>query len=356
MKKLFAILFSLLLLLSLTACGGGNEETPAESGGSQTADPNSFGGDLLAKIQAGQSAGWQEVTEDQPFGQYHTEEELLAMLESGDFSAYEVTFEEAAEPVVVTAEETGGEAFTYDPMEGVTGTFSEAEGAGKVKGGVTYWDWRSELSEEDLAEWDAHDPNDPETQAMMEDLERQSADAQQQLDEVTGTIDMDEINRQMEEALKEAQKELEGVELPEGYEDLLGGLDLSGLAGGLSDSLTGGGYEGETYGWPDGLRVYQGGAKTSCAEGSIAIYATTMEEMRAYVNLLKQDGFVYMDFYDSGMTEEQMLKSVEQWHGTNGTLYLEIGYGFGDLGLGYGESGTVTIEYTYKKPSWDDIW
>ena len=62
MKKLFAILFSLLLALSLAACGGGNEETPAESGGSQTADPNSFGGDLLAKIQAGQSAGWQEVT------------------------------------------------------------------------------------------------------------------------------------------------------------------------------------------------------------------------------------------------------------------------------------------------------
>ena len=187
---------------------------------------------------------------------------------------------------------------------------------------------------------------------------------------------MDEINRQMEEAMKE----LEGLGLGGltgtggldlggltgtggldlgglgGLSGLLGGLDLSGLAGGLSDSLTGGGYEGETYGWPDGLRVYQGGAKTSCAEGSIAIYATTMEEMRAYVNLLKQDGFVYMDFYDSGMTEEQMLKSVEQWHGTNGTLYLEIGYGFGDLGLGYGESGTVTIEYTYKKPSWDDIW
>ena len=229
MKKLFAILFSLLLALSLTACGGGNEETPAESGGSQTADPNSFGGDLLAKIQAGQSAGWQEVTEDQPFGQYHTEEELLAMLESGDFSAYEVTFEEAAEPVVVTAEETGGEAFTYDPAESVSGTFSEAEASARVKGGVTYWDWRSELSEEDLAEWDVHDPNDPETQAMMEDLERQSQEAQQQLDEVMGNIDMDAINRQMEEAMEEAQKELEGMEMPEGYEDVLGDIDLGDL-------------------------------------------------------------------------------------------------------------------------------
>jgi len=377
MKKLFAVLLSLLLALSLAACGGGGEETPGESsrgseetsakssGGSPTAAPAQFGGDLLARLQAGQSGGWQEVTEDEPFGQYHTEEELLAMLKSGDFSAYEVTFEEATAPVVVTAEETGGEAFTYDPMEGVTGTFSESEATAQVKGGVTYWDWRSELSEEDLAEWDAYDPNDPETQATMQDLERQGEEAQQQLDEVTGMIDMDEINRQMEEAMKE----LEGLGLGGltgtggldlgglgGLSGLLGGLDLSGLAGGLSDSLTGGGYESETYGWPDGLRVYQGGAKTSCAEGSIAIYATTMEEMRAYVNLLKQDGFVYMDFYDSGMTEEQMLKSVEQWHGTNGTLYLEIGYGFGDLGLGYGESGTVTIEYTYKKPSWDDIW
>ena len=37
----------------------------------------------------------------------------------------------------------------------------------------------------------------------------------------------------LEEAMKEAQKELENIELPEGYEDLLGGLDLGSLLGGL---------------------------------------------------------------------------------------------------------------------------
>lgn len=374
MKKLIALLLTVLLTLTLAACGGENAAQSGTEG--QPADGGQFGGDLLERIQAGEAAGWQEVDQSEDFGIYRTEEELLAILESGELYTYETTFEEASEPLVVEAETEGGEDFTYAPGEGVSGVFSEAEAAKAVKGGLVYVDWKSMMDPEALAEWEASDPNDPEMLAEMEELNRQGEEAQQQLDEVTENIDMDEINRQMEEAMKE----LEGLGLGGltgtggldlggltgtggldlgglgGLSGLLGGLDLSGLAGGLSDSLTGGGYEGETYGWPDGLRVYQGGAKTSCAEGSIAIYATTMEEMRAYVNLLKQDGFVYMDFYDSGMTEEQMLKSVEQWHGTNGTLYLEIGYGFGDLGLGYGESGTVTIEYTYKKPSWDDIW
>ncbi|MBR2880481.1 MAG: hypothetical protein IKC02_07410, partial [Oscillospiraceae bacterium] len=137
------------------------------------------------------------------------------------------------EPVVVTAEETGGEAFTYDPAESVSGTFSESKAAESVKGGLVYVDWKSMMDPEALAEWEAYGPNSPETQAMMQDLERQSEEAQQQLDEVTKNIDMDEINRQMEEAMKEAQKELENIELPEGYEDLLGGLDLDSLLGGL---------------------------------------------------------------------------------------------------------------------------
>ena len=38
---------------------------------------------------------------------------------------------------------------------------------------------------------------------------------------------------------------------------------------------------------------------------------------------------------------------------TNGTIYITVGYGFGDLGLGYGESGTVTIIIYYEKPNAD---
>ena len=248
MKKLLALLLSLLLVLALAACSGEAAEAPAPSGG-QTADPNQFGGDLLARIQAQQNgegsggeaaagantsgAGWQEVDQSEGFGAYRTEEELLAILESGELYTYETAFEEAAGPLVVEAEQEGGEDFTYDPGEGVSGVVSEAEAAGKVKGGLVYLDWKSMMDPEALAEWEAFDPNDPEMLAEMEELNRQGEEAQRQLDEVNESIDMDEINRQMEEALKEAQKELEGIELPEGYEDLLGGLDLGSLLGGL---------------------------------------------------------------------------------------------------------------------------
>ena len=250
MKKLLALLLSLLLVLSLAACSG--EEAPAQSG--EAADPNQFGGDLLARLQAAQGgegsggeaaagagadgantsgAGWQEVDQSEGFGPYRTEEELLAILESGELYTYETAFEQAAEPLVVEAEQEGGEDFTYDPGEGVSGVVSEAEAAGKVKGGLVYLDWKSMMDPEALAEWEAFDPNDPEMLAEMEELNRQGEEAQRQLDEAMEGVDMDEINRQMEEALKEAEKELEGIELPEGYEDLLGGLDLGSLLGGL---------------------------------------------------------------------------------------------------------------------------
>ena len=248
MKKLLALLLSLLLVLALAACGSEAADAPDQSGG-EAADPNQFGGDLLAKIQSQQGgegsggeaadgantsgAGWQEVDQSEGFGAYRTEEELLAILESGELYTYETAFEQAAEPLVVEAEQEGGEDFTYDPGEGVSGVVSEAEAAGKVKGGLVYLDWKSMMDPEALAEWEAFDPNDPEMLAEMEELNRQGEEAQRQLDEVNESIDMDEINRQMEEALKEAEKELEGIELPEGYEDLLGGLDLGSLLGGL---------------------------------------------------------------------------------------------------------------------------
>ena len=247
MKKIFAIMLSALLVLSLAACGSEAADAPAQSG--EAADPNQFGGDLLAKIQAQQGgegsggeaaagantsgAGWQETDQSEGFGPYRTEEELLAILESGELYTYETAFEQAAEPLVVEAEQEGGEDFTYDPGEGVSGVVSEAEAAGKVKGGLVYLDWKSMMDPEALAEWEAFDPNDPEMLAEMEELNRQGEEAQRQLDEAMEGVDMDEINRQMEEALKEAQKELENIELPEGYEDLLGGLDLGSLLGGL---------------------------------------------------------------------------------------------------------------------------
>ena len=126
-------------------------------------------------------------------------------------------------------------------------------------------------------------------------------------------------------------------------------------SGSTTISLT---YEGSVPGgsdsqWPAGLPVYQGGKGTDPREDSVAIYATTWEEMLSYIELLKQNGFKFDDFFDSGMTEEQMLSVIQQWCGTNGTIYITVGYGFGDLGLGYGESGTVTIIIYYEKPNAD---
>jgi len=126
-------------------------------------------------------------------------------------------------------------------------------------------------------------------------------------------------------------------------------------SGSTTISLT---YEGSvpeepTPQWPAGLPVYQGGKGTDPKEDSVAIYATTWEEMLSYIELLKQNGFKFDDFFDSGMTEEQMLSAIQQWCGTNGTIYITVGYGFGDLGLGYGESGTVTIIIYYEKPNAD---
>ncbi len=206
MKKLFAILLSMLLVLSLAACSG--EETPSPSGDAgQTADAGEIGGSLPENLADG---SWQQVDEDEPFGQYHTEEELLAMLENGDFSVYESNFETETEPLVVEAETEGVEDFTYDPGEGVTAAFSESAASEAVKGGVFYADWKSEMDPEALAEWEAFDPNDPEFLAQMEEAEQMGKEAQQQMDE--------------------AMDQLEGMDLPEGYEQYLpDGFDLKSL-------------------------------------------------------------------------------------------------------------------------------
>ena len=221
MKKLFAILLSMLLVLSLASCSG--EGTPSPSGDAgQTADAGEIGGSLPENLEDG---SWKQVDEDEPFGQYHTEEELLAMLESGDFSVYESNFETETEPLVVEAEE-GKEAFNYDPSEGMAATFSESEAAEAVKRGVFYCDWKSEMDPEALAEWEAFDPNDPEFLAQMEEAEQMGEKAQQQMDEINENIDMDAIQQQMDEAMDQ----LEGMDLPEGYEQYLpDGFDLESL-------------------------------------------------------------------------------------------------------------------------------
>ena len=122
MKKNIALLLTLVLLLALAACG--KEGGTAAQGGAQLP---SVSGD-----------GWQQVSQDAPFGQYHTEEELLEMLESGDFSAYlPVDPALPADPV-----DTGGD----EPYKGFSNalTFSDG-GSGE---GVEFMDFAEQLTPE----------------------------------------------------------------------------------------------------------------------------------------------------------------------------------------------------------------
>ena len=78
MRKFFALLLTLALLLALAACGGG--DTPGES----TA-PNQSAADPGKQATETTETQPQEV-QDTPFGEYLSEEEILAMLESGDMT------------------------------------------------------------------------------------------------------------------------------------------------------------------------------------------------------------------------------------------------------------------------------
>jgi len=77
--------------------------------------------------------------------------------------------------------------------------------------GVTVWDWRSEMSEEDLAEYDAFDPNDPQWQQYEDELNQEAAQIEQYQDmEVPNESDY-------QQQIEDAMSELENVDIPEEY-------------------------------------------------------------------------------------------------------------------------------------------
>ena len=96
MRKYIALLLTLALLLALTACGGGETPAGTTAPGQSAADP----GKQITESTESTETQPQEI-QDTPFGDYHSEEDLLAMLESGDFSEYlSVDPEAPADPVV----------------------------------------------------------------------------------------------------------------------------------------------------------------------------------------------------------------------------------------------------------------
>ena len=131
----------------------------------------------------------------------------------------------------------------------------------------------------------------------------------------------------------------------EALEDL--GKVLDGLGGensGLGDLIDGAqeaNREAEAIndGWPKTLRAYPGGTATAVASYRTEISDTTLEEMMAWIEDLKGDGFAYQDFYEFGMSEEDML-GMNGWWAYDGNTYLSVSY----------SEGTVTVDHTKELP------
>ena len=158
MRKYIALLLTLALLLALTACGGG--ETPGESTtpGQSAADP----GKQITESTESTETQPQEI-QDTPFGDYHSEEELLAILESGDFSAYlSADPEGPADPI-----DTGGD----EPYAGFSNSIIFTDGGSAE--GVEFTDFLDELPPDVQAEFEEMQEamTDPEMMEMFEGME-----------------------------------------------------------------------------------------------------------------------------------------------------------------------------------------
>lgn len=92
-------------------------------------------------------------------------------------------------------------------------------------------------------------------------------------------------------------------------------------------------------GWPSSLPDYPDGTMKSVETYRTEISGTTKESMDAYIETLKKQGYEFKDFYDMGMSEDDML-GMNAWWGTNGKLYLSISY----------YEGTVTVDHMTELP------
>ena len=138
-------------------------------------------------------------------------------------------------------------------------------------------------------------------------------------------------NQNIEE-LEELNKMLEGLEGVTGEESGFEGL-IDGAIEANKDA------EAANDGWPKTLREYPGGTATATASYRTEISGTTLEEMLGWIEDLKGDGFEYQDFYDFGMSEQDML-DMNGWWAYDGNTYLSVSF----------SEGTVIVDHTKELP------
>ena len=158
MRKYIALLLTLALLLALTACGGGETPAGTTAPGQSAADP----GKQITESTESTETQPQEL-QDTPFGEYLSEEEILAMLDSGDMTYWMSADPEGpADPV-----DTGGD----EPYSGFSNSIIFTDGGSAE--GVEYPDFLSQLPPEMQAEWAKMEQEltDPEMMEMFEGME-----------------------------------------------------------------------------------------------------------------------------------------------------------------------------------------
>lgn len=90
-------------------------------------------------------------------------------------------------------------------------------------------------------------------------------------------------------------------------------------------------YESEYNGWPaDYLPAYPSGEGEYVTAVCTAFDGTSAEEMKSYVNTLKDRGFWFDDLYDYDIVEEDAL-AMDAWMGTDGYMYVIMFYDDGTL-------------------------
>ncbi len=124
------------------------------------------------------------------------------------------------------------------------------------------------------------------------------------------------------------------------FSSITGDKDGEGLMG-LLENIEGINKDAEKQnnGWPKKLRKYPGGEAKSVASYRTEISGTNADEMFSWIEDLKKDGYKFQDFYDMGMTEQEML-DMNGWWATDGKLYLSMSFA----------DGTVTVDHLSELP------
>ncbi len=231
MKQLLSVLLSALLLLSLAACGVTDKLSdavadkiienirPGTNSGSAADPAAAQKGAELAKDLGLEDGGWIAAdSETTPYGQYRSVEEWEAIFDGqADYDNAPAPVEaEPPAPVAIEGAEGGYTGGTK------TITFDETKLGEDT--GVEVWDWKAEMTPEELAEYEEFENTDWE--AMIAEMEAEANRSSDEIDTQPGEMpDMEDIQQQIDEAL-------EGVELPEGFEQYLpGDFDLGSLLG-----------------------------------------------------------------------------------------------------------------------------